>query len=174
LAESTRRRQAAMAKLAEIEVQQREGRLIEIQNAHDTWAEIMLTVRSMVLGLAGQICFEIPTLTPTEKETIARICRDALEDAAMGRGHAAIGRLEGESDASTTPTTAADEDDSLSYWSKRKERALAEKHELDQARPILRGGRNMPPSRARIFDHTRTTFKHRGQACRRPRAPESR
>jgi len=39
-------------------------------------------VRQFVLGLPGQMAFELPSLTPHDRKTIERICRDGLDDVA--------------------------------------------------------------------------------------------
>lgn len=86
LAESTRRRQAAMARLAEIEVQRAEGKLIEVEVVLRLWARIMLGIRQFVLGLPNTIAFEAPALSAADKARLEQICRDGLEDAALGHG----------------------------------------------------------------------------------------
>jgi phage terminase Nu1 subunit (DNA packaging protein) len=86
LAESTRRRQAAMAQLAELDLAKAGGKLIEVDQVRELWARIVIATRNMFLGLPGKIAFEVPMLTAQDRATIARICRDDLEDAAMGRG----------------------------------------------------------------------------------------
>lgn len=86
LVESTRRRQAAMARLAEIEVQRAEGKLVEVEVVLRLWARIMLGIRQFVLGLPNTIAFEAPALSAADKARLEQICRDGLEDAALGHG----------------------------------------------------------------------------------------
>jgi hypothetical protein len=62
-------------------------------------------------------------------------------------------------EATPEPDTAADEDDSLSYWSKRKERALAEKHELELA--IKRGQFCAVEETCRQLEHEFSTIRER-------------
>jgi phage terminase Nu1 subunit (DNA packaging protein) len=62
------------------------GELIPVEEVRSNWAGIMRTVRQFVLGLPNQIAFEVPTLTVHDRKAIVRLCRDGLEDAAMGRG----------------------------------------------------------------------------------------
>jgi hypothetical protein len=52
----------------------------------DTWGVLMRGVRQFVMALPGKIAFELSVLTPADRSTIERICRDDLEDAALGRG----------------------------------------------------------------------------------------
>lgn len=64
-----------------------EGLTIDIYAARRLWSGIVLSVRQTVLGLPGRIHTAVPTLTPTDRKTIDRICRDALEDVALERGN---------------------------------------------------------------------------------------
>lgn len=64
-----------------------DGRTIEIDAARELWSGIVLAIRQTLLGLPGRISTGIPTLTAHDRKTIDRICRDALEDAALERGH---------------------------------------------------------------------------------------
>jgi terminase small subunit / prophage DNA-packing protein len=67
----------------------REAReLIPVEEVSTTWRAIMRTVRQFVLTLPNQIAFEVPTLTVHDRQVIARISREGLEDAAMARGFA--------------------------------------------------------------------------------------
>lgn len=64
-----------------------DGQTIDIAKARELWSGIVLAVRQTVLGLPGRISTGIPTLTRTDRKTIDQICRDALEDATLERGH---------------------------------------------------------------------------------------
>jgi hypothetical protein len=94
LAESTRRRQAAMAALAELELALRSGKLLEHDEGFALWGSLTIGFRNMYLGTPRQIAFEIPTLTPTDRSIIERICRQNLEDASMQRGFFGNGKPE--------------------------------------------------------------------------------
>jgi hypothetical protein len=86
LAESTRRRQAAMAALAELELALKSGKLLERDAGFALWGSLTVGFRNMYLGTPRQIAFEIPVLTATDRSIIERICRNNLHDAALGRG----------------------------------------------------------------------------------------
>jgi phage terminase Nu1 subunit (DNA packaging protein) len=64
-----------------------EERTIDIAAARSLWSGIVLAIRQTILGLPGRITTGIPTLTATDRKTIDQICRDALEDASLERGH---------------------------------------------------------------------------------------
>lgn len=64
-----------------------EGLTIDIEAARRLWSGIVLSVRQTVIGLPGRIHTAVPTLTTTDRKTIDRICRDALEDVALERGN---------------------------------------------------------------------------------------
>lgn len=63
------------------------GQTIDITSARELWSGIMLSIRQTILGLPGRMSTSIPTLTKHDRKTIDQICRDALEDAALERGH---------------------------------------------------------------------------------------
>jgi terminase small subunit / prophage DNA-packing protein len=48
------------------------------------WDRILRVVRSAVLAIPGRARFELPHLTANDAEAIAQICRDQLEEAALG------------------------------------------------------------------------------------------
>lgn len=62
------------------------GEVVAKSDVLDTWRTILRGVRGFVLALPGKIMFELPTLTPADRATIERICRDDLEDASLARG----------------------------------------------------------------------------------------
>jgi terminase small subunit / prophage DNA-packing protein len=62
------------------------GETIPKADVLDTWTSLLRGVRQFVTALPGKIAFEVPTLTPADRSTIERICRDDLDDAALGRG----------------------------------------------------------------------------------------
>jgi phage terminase Nu1 subunit (DNA packaging protein) len=78
------------AKMARLRYQLAAGNLISIAVLRGILDPITLAMRNMFLGLPSKIAFEIPVLTPTDRATIVRICRDDLEDGAMGKGYFAI------------------------------------------------------------------------------------
>jgi phage terminase Nu1 subunit (DNA packaging protein) len=64
-----------------------DGQTIDIAKARELWSGIVLAVRQTVLGLPGQISTGIPMLTAHDRKTINQICRDALEEVSLERGH---------------------------------------------------------------------------------------
>jgi hypothetical protein len=86
LVDSLTRKEAANAELAELRLARERGEWISRAEIWEMWSQIMVAVRQMVLALPNKIAFEIPTLTPNDRATIERICRDDLEDASMARG----------------------------------------------------------------------------------------
>ena len=70
--------------------------LIPVENVQIFWAGIMRSVKQFVLGLPNQIAFEVPTLTVHDRKAITRLCREGLDDAAMGRGFSAVDAAQSE------------------------------------------------------------------------------
>ena len=62
------------------------GETIPKADVVDTWRTILRGVRQMMLAWPSKAAFEIPTLTAADRAVLERICRDDLEDAALGRG----------------------------------------------------------------------------------------
>jgi hypothetical protein len=87
LAESTRRRQAAMAQLAELELSLKSGKLLERDKAFACVEGVMRGVRQFVLSIPGAAAFSIPTLSSTDRGILERICSDGLTDCSMERGY---------------------------------------------------------------------------------------
>lgn len=81
----------ASTRLLELRIQKEAGEVLPIGVVRETWGSIMRQVRQFVLGLPGQIGFEVPTLTAHDRRVIERICRDGLEDVALQRGAASGG-----------------------------------------------------------------------------------
>lgn len=94
------RLKTAQAHLVEVKLAKEAGLLVVASEVKETWGRVMRQIRQLVLGLPSRIAFEIPTLTPQDRETIERICRDGLEDCSTGRGFLA-----------GTPGSGADDDD---------------------------------------------------------------
>lgn len=83
---ANRERSLEQAALLRARRMQIEGRMVSADDVRETWGKITRHLRQFVLGLPGQIAFDVPTLTATDRQTIERLCRDGLEDAALGRG----------------------------------------------------------------------------------------
>jgi phage terminase Nu1 subunit (DNA packaging protein) len=79
---------AAQTRLLELRVKKEEGKVIDVDDAREVWSAIVRGTRQMVLGIPGKVAFEVPTLTIHDRGVVERICRDALEDAALCRGFA--------------------------------------------------------------------------------------
>jgi phage terminase Nu1 subunit (DNA packaging protein) len=77
----------SQARLAQLRYEREAGNLISYTTLHRVLDPITRAVRDMFLGLPGKIRFSIPTLSVTDLATIEQICRDDLEDAAMGKGY---------------------------------------------------------------------------------------
>jgi hypothetical protein len=86
LAESTRRRQAAMAALAELELATKSGKLLERDKAFACWAGIMKGVQGRMLAWPSKAAFICPTLTATDRSALDQMTRDDLQDASLNRG----------------------------------------------------------------------------------------
>jgi phage terminase Nu1 subunit (DNA packaging protein) len=76
----------ANTQLIRLRLQREAGELVTVDEVRETWGRIMRGIRQFVLALPGKIAFEVPTLTAHDRGVIERICRDELEDAALGRG----------------------------------------------------------------------------------------
>jgi hypothetical protein len=87
LSEWTVRKERALAELRELDLQIRRGELIRVSDFNGFWGSLVVANRNMYLGTPRQIAFEVPTLTATDRSTIERICRQNLEDGALGRGY---------------------------------------------------------------------------------------
>jgi len=76
----------ASTRLLELRIDKEAGALLLAEDVRTAWGAIIRQVRQFVLGLPGQMAFELPSLTPHDRKTIERICRDGLDDVAMARG----------------------------------------------------------------------------------------
>jgi phage terminase Nu1 subunit (DNA packaging protein) len=76
----------ASTRLLEMRLQKEAGQLIDVDEARSLWGGIIRQVRQAVLGVPGKIAFELPTISPHDRKVMDRICRDTLDDVAMGRG----------------------------------------------------------------------------------------
>ena len=76
----------ASTELVRLRLQREAGELVGVDDVRETWGRIMRGIRQFVLALPGKVAFEVPTLTAHDRGVIERICRDELQDAALGRG----------------------------------------------------------------------------------------
>ncbi len=91
----------ANTQLIRLRLQKEAGELVTVDEVRETWGRIMRGIRQFVLALPGKIAFEVPTLTAHDRGVIERICRDELEDAALGRGFNMNDQTGGDHDLST-------------------------------------------------------------------------
>lgn len=63
---------------------ERRGVLIDAAEAERRWGEIMVEIRSTILGVAGELPGLLPHLTPRDLDVIDRAYRDGLNRAAGG------------------------------------------------------------------------------------------
>jgi hypothetical protein len=98
LAESTRRRQAAMAALAELELVRLRGEYLSKDEIRETWSRLATASRSMHLSYPSRAAFSVPTLTPHDRNILLEIARDDCADAALGRGYFSLVKAEDAAD----------------------------------------------------------------------------
>lgn len=72
--------------LLHLRLRKEAGELVAVADVRETWGRIIRGIRQFVLALPGKIAFDRPMLTARDRAEIEQICRDGLEDAAMGRG----------------------------------------------------------------------------------------
>jgi phage terminase Nu1 subunit (DNA packaging protein) len=76
----------ASTELIRLRIRKETGELLPVDDVRDVWGRVVRGIRQFVMSLPGKIAFEVPTLTNHDRGVIERICRDALEDASLGRG----------------------------------------------------------------------------------------
>jgi phage terminase Nu1 subunit (DNA packaging protein) len=76
----------ANTELVRLRLQKEAGQVVGIEEVREVWGRITRGLRQFILSLPGKIAFEVPTLSAHDRGVIERICRDELEDAALGRG----------------------------------------------------------------------------------------
>lgn len=76
----------AQTRLTDLRYRKLAGEVVDVAAARDAWGRVMRYLRGFVLGLPGKIHAAVPTLSPHDKKAIERICREGLQDAALGRG----------------------------------------------------------------------------------------
>src|SRR5262245_17532784 len=81
----------ANTRLLELRLRKEAGDLLDRDDVSDCWRPIMIGTRNLVLGIPAAFAFEEPSLTGHARQTLERICRERLEDAAMSRGFSVLG-----------------------------------------------------------------------------------
>ncbi len=74
------------AKLAKLDLEEREGKLVNAEDVRAKWAQIVTISRNKVLGLSSKIKERIPSLTTEQMKLIGDLIEETLEDLANGFG----------------------------------------------------------------------------------------
>jgi phage terminase Nu1 subunit (DNA packaging protein) len=107
LAESTRRRQAAMAALAELELQIKRNEVIRVADYRMLLGQIAIAARNMMLSWPSRFAFDTPSLTAADVARGRQMVENDLHDMSWERGYGAIGK----GDAAPDDTDGDDKDD---------------------------------------------------------------
>jgi phage terminase Nu1 subunit (DNA packaging protein) len=91
LAESTRRRQAAMAALAELELQIKRNEVIRVADYRMVLGQIVVAARNMMLSWPSRFAFDTPSLTTEDVARGRRMVENDLHDMSWERGYGALG-----------------------------------------------------------------------------------
>ena len=79
---SRSKREAMMARLAEIDVEEREKVLVSAAEVKSSWAQIISLARTKVLGIPSKAKQQIPDLDTSAMTCLEDIVRESLEDLA--------------------------------------------------------------------------------------------
>lgn len=82
----------AQRELAETRIKREMGELITIPELTEVWGEIIKSVKSMVLAWPSRVTFELPHLTPHDREVMKRVTEEVLRSNSIA-GHPDIGPL---------------------------------------------------------------------------------
>ena len=86
---SRSKREAMMARLAEIDVEEREKVLVSAAAVKTSWAQIISLARTKVLGIPSKAKQRIPDLDTSAMTCLEDIVRESLEDLASSKLEAA-------------------------------------------------------------------------------------
>jgi len=78
------RKEAALARLRELEVAEREGRLLPADAVEARWREILARLRAAILAVPARLRAQRPHLAPDDLEALDRELRAALAALADG------------------------------------------------------------------------------------------
>jgi phage terminase Nu1 subunit (DNA packaging protein) len=92
LAESTRRRQAAMAQLAELELAKASGELVRVADFRMLLGQIAIAARNMMLSWPSRLAVDTPAMTAADVARGRRMVENDLNDMSWERGYGAIGK----------------------------------------------------------------------------------
>jgi phage terminase Nu1 subunit (DNA packaging protein) len=82
LAEHRARQAAAAATIAELELAEKRGQLVRIEDVEARWADIVTLVRTKLLGVASRARIRDPSLTSKQVGVFDALIREALEELA--------------------------------------------------------------------------------------------
>jgi hypothetical protein len=82
LATSRARKEAALAALAEIELDEKRGKLIPARDVEARLADVFLNARTRLLGIPARAREADPTLSATQLQLVEDLVREALEELA--------------------------------------------------------------------------------------------
>jgi hypothetical protein len=77
-------REQYLAKLAELEYQQKSGQLVSAEEVKSKWVSIASNVRTKILGIPSKARQRIPELTHEAHAMLEKIIREALEELSDG------------------------------------------------------------------------------------------
>lgn len=82
LAEATRRKENALARLRELELAEREGKLVSIDDIEMVWSKLIATCRARLLALPSRVATELAAETSAQRcqEIVRRELYDALAE----------------------------------------------------------------------------------------------
>ena len=84
LAEARARQAAAAATLAELELAEKRGQFVRIEDVEARWSEIVTLMRTKLLGVPARMRQRDPSLKSKQIATVDALIREALEELASG------------------------------------------------------------------------------------------
>lgn len=84
LAEHRARHAAASATIAELELAEKKGQLVRVEDVEAKWADIVTLLRTKLLGLAARARVRDPSLTKKQVAMLDVLVREALTEIADG------------------------------------------------------------------------------------------
>jgi phage terminase Nu1 subunit (DNA packaging protein) len=86
LAEACRRKESAIARRREFDLDVARGKFLLIADVHTTWSRIITGLRNGLLSIPNKIRMALPHLSVADVETIRELIRSELTYAALNRG----------------------------------------------------------------------------------------
>jgi len=84
LAEARARHAAASATIAELELAEKRGQLVRIEDVEARWSEVVTLLRTKLLGVPARMRQRDPSLKSKQIATVDTLIREALEELASG------------------------------------------------------------------------------------------